>query len=55
MNQISLIGDHQKLIARVRDLERVVFNLDRIVDKLTKIAEAQEKRGPGRPRKDEAA
>lgn len=55
MPDISLMGDHQKLVARVRDLERVVMRIDNIAKRMEDALDAMDaKRGPGR-RKDEAA
>ena len=56
MPDISLMGDHQKLVARVRDLERVVMRIDNIAKRMEDALDAMDaKRGPGRPRKDKAA
>lgn len=52
MNQMNLMADHVKMIQRLKEMDRLVSRLTDLVERYE--AASEEKRGPGRPRKEAA-
>jgi hypothetical protein len=51
MNAPNLMADHVKMAQRIKEMDRLIARLSDLADRLDAL---DEKRGPGRPRKEAA-